>query len=94
MRWPTYLPSGSSWANAAWLTLAAMAHNIGRALATLAGHGLDRATLATLRRTLLAVPGRLVHSARRWQLRLPTDWPWERALSGLLRRVHNLPARC
>src|SRR5674536_224330 len=70
---------GSFWANAAWLTLAAMAHNIGRALATLAGHGLDRATLATLRRTLLAVPGRLVHSARRWQLRLPVSYTHLRA---------------
>jgi hypothetical protein len=88
-----HLPSGSFWANAAWLTLAALAHNLGRALATLAGHGLGRATLATLRRTLLAVPGRLVRSARRWHLRLSAGWPWARAFTWLLRRLHALPAQ-
>jgi hypothetical protein len=30
----------------------------------------------TLRRTLLALPGRLTRSARRWQLHLPARWPW------------------
>ena len=30
----------------------------------------------TLRRTLLALPGRLTHSARRLILHLPVGWPW------------------
>jgi hypothetical protein len=30
----------------------------------------------TLRRTLLALPGRLTRSARRWRLHLPAGWPW------------------
>ena len=30
----------------------------------------------TLRRTLLALPGRLTRSARRWTLHLPAGWPW------------------
>ena len=34
-------------------------------------------TTATLRTRLLAVPGRLVHTARRLHLRLPRHWPWE-----------------
>lgn len=51
-----HLPSGRFFANAAWLLLSALAHNLLRGLAALAGHGLDHATSATLRRTLLAVP--------------------------------------
>jgi hypothetical protein len=30
----------------------------------------------TLRRTLLALPGRLTRSARRWIMHLPAGWPW------------------
>ncbi len=60
-----HLPSGDFNANAAWLALAALAHNLTRALATLAGHGLHHATTATIRRTLIAVSARLVRSARK-----------------------------
>jgi len=56
---------------------------MGRAIATLAGHGLAEATLATLQRTLLAVPARLARSARRYHLHLPTGWPWQTALTWL-----------
>jgi len=86
-----HLPSGDFWANAAWLTLAAMTVNMGRAIATLAGHGLGEATLATLQRTLLTVPARLAHSARRYHLHLPTGWPWQTALTWLKRRIDALP---
>lgn len=88
-----HLPSGRFAANAAWLLLSALAHNLLRGLATLAGHGLDHATSATLRRTLLAVPGRLVHSARRRHLRLPTHWPWASAFTELLTRLIGMPMR-
>ncbi len=47
-------------ANAAWLALAVMAHNFGRAVGQLAGADLERATAATLRRTVFTMPGRLV----------------------------------
>jgi hypothetical protein len=71
-----HLPSGSFWANAAWLTLAAMARTTSAApWPPWPGTGSTGRRWTTLRRTLLAVPGRLVHSARRWQLQLPTDWP-------------------
>jgi hypothetical protein len=57
-----------------------MTVNMGRAVATLAGHGLAEATLATLatlQRTLLAVPARLARSARRYHLHLPVGWSWQ-----------------
>ncbi len=86
-----HLPSGDFNANAAWLALAALAHNLTRALATLAGHGLHHATTATIRRTLIAVPARLVRSARKRHLRLPEHWPWQTALTWCRRRIDAIP---
>lgn len=77
-----HLPSGRFAANAAWLTLVGIAYNLARWTATAAGLG--PVTTATVRRTLIAVPGRLVHSARRLHLRLPTHWPWHDALDDAL----------
>jgi pheromone shutdown protein TraB len=45
--------SGNFMANAAWLALTVMAHNLGRAVGILAGAELERATAATLRRKVL-----------------------------------------
>ncbi len=75
-------------ANAAWLALAVIAHNLGRAVGILAEGDMHRATAATLRRQLFCVPGRLVHSARRLHLRLPANWPWATALSTALHRIN------
>ncbi|MFF3249214.1 transposase [Streptomyces sp. NPDC002870] len=86
-----HLPSGRFTANAAWLALAAMAHNLGRAVGILAGHGLTRATTATLQRTLFTIPGRLVHTARRLRLRLPARWPWADAFTHALTAITALP---
>ncbi len=86
-----HLPSGDFNANAAWLALAALAHNLTRAVATLAGHGLHHATTATIRRTLIAVPARLVRSARKRHLRLPEHWPWQTALMWCRRRIDAIP---
>ena len=88
-----HLPSGSFNANAAWLALAALAHNLTRALATLAGFGLDAATTATIRRTLIAIPARLVRSARRLHLRMPQRWPWQRSYEWAIRRILAVPLR-
>ncbi len=71
-----HLPSGNFMANAAWLALTVMAHNLGRAVGHLAGPDLNTATAATLRRKVFTMPGRLVHSGRRRRLRLPESWPW------------------
>jgi hypothetical protein len=87
-----HLPSGKFPANAAWLALAVIAHNLGRAVGILAGPELARATAATLRRRLFTVPGRLVRSARRLRLRLPADWPWAGAFRTAMSRINAIPA--
>ncbi len=89
-----HLPSGKFTANAAWLALAVMAHNLGRAVGQLAGPDLDRATAATLRRKVFTVPGRLVHTGRQRRLRLPERWPWADAITAALDRIGAIPLRC
>jgi hypothetical protein len=86
-----HLPSGRFMANAAWLALAVIAHNLGRAVGALAN--MARATTATLRRRLFAIPGRLVHTARRLHLRLPANWPWAGAFRTALNSINALPMR-
>lgn len=71
-----HLRSGKFKANAAWLALAVMAHNLARAVGRLAGPDLDKATVSTLQRTIFTVPGRLVNSGRRRHLGLPVSPPW------------------
>jgi hypothetical protein len=87
-----HLPSGRFPANAAWLALATLAHNLGRAVGILTGGPLARATAATLRHRLFTLPGRLVRSARRLRLRLPADWPWEPELATAMTRIAAIPA--
>jgi hypothetical protein len=80
-----HLPSGKFAANAAWLTLAAMAHNLTRAAGVLASVFHATARPATLRDQLINLPARIATSARRLTLHLPTGWRWEhpwRALIG------------
>jgi hypothetical protein len=81
-------------ANAAWLALAVMAHNLGRAVDQLASADLERATAATLRRKVFTVPGRLVRTGRRRHLRLPAHWPWAEAITTALDRINAIPLRC
>ena len=70
-------PSGKFFANAAWLVLVCLAHNLLRWTATLGLGVRDEQVVAkTLRRTLLTLPGRLTRSARQWTLHLPIGWPW------------------
>jgi hypothetical protein len=89
-----HMPSGNFMANAAWLALTVMAHNLGRAVGQLAGPELQTATAATLRRKVFTMPGRLVHSGRRRHLRLPKSWPWADAITTALTRIHAIPLRC
>src|SRR5512142_2964732 len=72
-----HLPSGQFSANAGWLALVALAYNLGRWCAALINPRWRTITTATLRTRLLAVPARIVHTARRRHLRLPRSWPWE-----------------
>jgi hypothetical protein len=70
-----HLPSGKFAANAAWLAVQVIAHNLARWTARL---GLDAGivTTKTLRRRLFSLVGRLTRSARRLTLHLPARWPW------------------
>jgi Transposase DDE domain group 1 len=83
-----HLPSGKFMANAAWLALAVMAHNLGRAVGALAE--MSQARMATLRQRLFTIPGRLVHTARRLHLRLPQGWPWAAEFETALARIAAL----
>src|SRR3954453_17190639 len=78
-----HLPSGSFAANSAWLVLATIAFNLIRAAGALASAAPAKATTATIRSQLIAVPARIARSARRLRLHLPRDWPWETAWTRL-----------
>ncbi len=85
-----HLPSGSFAANGAWLAVQVMAHNLGRWLLRI-GMGKGIVTTPTLRRRLLALPGRITRSARRLTLHLPAYWPWREKFLSALTRVRALP---
>src|SRR5689334_212978 len=87
-----HLPSGRFTANSAWLVLAAMAVNLSRALGALASTVHAKATLATVRTQLIAVPARVATSARRSTLHLPLAWPWTTAWQQLFTAATGPPA--
>jgi hypothetical protein len=86
-----HCPSGSFLANAAWLVLAALAHNLLRWVAVIGLGTTDLVVAKTLRRRLLSLPGRLTRSARRHLLHLPAGWPWAPAFTRALARLRALP---
>jgi hypothetical protein len=88
-----HCPSGRFFANAAWLACAVLAHNLTRWTARLGGiHPDDQLTVAgTLRRRVLALPGRLVNRSGRHVLRLPRHWPWATTFTNALGRIRALP---
>ena len=70
-----HLPSGVFAANAAWLTLAATAHNLLRAAGCLAGVFHARARCATLREDLVNLAGRVAAGGRgHITVHLPEGW--------------------
>jgi len=73
------IPSGRFGANSAWVLCAAIAHNLLRAAAVLAGQRHAVARGATLRRTLVNIPARLARPQRKPILHLPSHWPWAHA---------------
>ena len=85
-----HLPSGRFAANAAWLAVPAMAHNLARWTACL-GLGEQLVTTKTLRRRFFSLAGRLTRSARRLTRHLPQRWPWEAQFSRALARLRALP---
>ncbi len=87
-----HFPSGRFTANAAWTVIACLTHSLLR-WTTAIGLPADTVRAArTVRRRLLAMPGRLTHSARQWTLHLPARWPWQHDLIRALARIRALPA--
>ena len=84
-----HLPSGRFAANAAWLGLNNLAHNLARWTTRL---GLNETIIATdtLRRHHLRLPGRITHSARRYTLHLPTRWPWREQFNTSLAQLRTI----
>ena len=85
-----HLPSGRFAANAAWLAVQVIAHNLGRWTARI-GLGERIVTTKTLRRRFFSLAGRITRKARRLTLHLPQRWPWETQLRGALTRLRALP---
>ena len=75
-----HLPSGRFAANAAWLVVQVIAHNLAR-WTTRISLGEQVVTTKTLRRRFFSIAGRLTRSARRLTLHLPKRWPWENLFS-------------
>ncbi|QDL69781.1 IS1380 family transposase [Streptomyces malaysiensis subsp. malaysiensis] len=86
-----HLPSGHFNANAAWITLWAMAYNLLRATGALTSAFHARATTATLRAHLIHIPARIARSARRITLHLPRNWRWQHVWTHLFDTVHRPP---
>src|SRR5450830_292134 len=86
-----HLPSGRINANAAWLVLAAISFNLTRAAGTLASRFHAKATTATIRTQLIAVPASIARSARRLRLHLPVRRPWETAWQAMFTTASGPP---
>jgi hypothetical protein len=88
-----HLPSGSFPANAAWLTCAAISHNLTRAAGALAGAFHARARGATIRSHLIAVAARVArHGRGDITLHLPEGWHREQEWLSLFETACGPPA--
>jgi hypothetical protein len=90
----SHLPSGSFTANAAWLTCAAMSHNLTRAAGSLAGLFHARARGATIRSHLITVAARIARRGRgHITLHLPEGWHRQQEWLNLFEAACGPPAR-
>jgi hypothetical protein len=88
-----HLPSGVFAANAAWLSIAAMTHNLLRAAGALASLPFAKARAATIRRDLIAVAARTArHGRGHLTLHLPEGWHREHEWANLFGRACGPPA--
>jgi Transposase DDE domain group 1 len=88
-----HLPSGSFPANAAWLALAAIAHNLLRAAGALASLACAKARGATLRRDLIDVAARTArHGRGEITLHLPEGWHRQTEWMNLFEAATGPPA--
>jgi hypothetical protein len=87
-----HFPSGHFHANGAWTVLAALTHNLLRWTELLGLPDTVVRAARTVRRRLLALPGRLTRHARGWTLHLPARWPWQGDFEAALARIRAVPA--
>jgi Transposase DDE domain group 1 len=88
-----HLPSGSFPANAAWLALAAISHNLLHAAGTLASLTCAKARGATLRRDLIDVAARTArHGHGHLTLHLPAGWHRDHEWMNLFENACGPPA--
>ena len=85
-----HMPSGRFAANAAWLAVQVLAHNLARWAARI-GLGERMATTKTLRRRFFSLAGRLTRPARRLTRHLPKRWPWQEKVSRAPARLRAIP---
>ena len=85
-----HLPSGRFPANAAWLAVQVMAHNLARWTRRI-GLGELVMSAKTLRRRFFSLSGRITRKARRLTPHLPQGWPWQNQFSSALERLRALP---
>ena len=69
-----HFPSGSFGANAAWLQIQALSHNILSWLTRIGDPYQGVLTVSTVRGRIIAVPGRITRSGRGSNLYLPRNW--------------------
>ena len=81
-----HFPSGNFGANAAWLWLQALAYNICRWLPRIGDAHRGVLTTLTLRRRIIAVPGRITRSGRRNMLASLATGPGRGCLTASLGR--------
>ena len=88
-----HMPSGVFAANAGWLSIAAMAHNLVRAAGALASIPFAKARAATIRRDLIAIAARTArHGRGHITLHLPEAWHREQEWLNLLAAACGPPA--
>ena len=89
-----HMPSGVFAANAAWLSIAAIAHNLLRAAGALASLPFAKARGATIRRDLIAVAARTArHGRGHLVLHLPEGWHREHEWTNLFTMTCGPPAQ-
>jgi len=88
-----HLPSGHFPANAAWLALAAICHNLTRAAGCLAGAFFAKARGATIRSQLISVAARIARRGRgHITVHLPEGWHHETGWMSLFEAACGPPA--
>lgn len=88
-----HMPSGVFNANAAWVAVAAITHNLLRAAAGLIGGRMSKVRAQTLRTRIIGIPARIAHRARKLIVHLPRRWPWATEFARLWHAALSPPTR-